>query len=386
MANVRKLNGVWQFTSEQALEDFVWDRLPQLLDLEPLERQYFPTSQNRCDILARGDRGQLVVLELKVGTDDGIISQLTRYYHALQGERPFQEVIDYNLPLRLIALAPEFHDSNFIDIQYSRLSFELLRYELENAGEQPYFRLYEYPRNEELSAQVVPVEVEEEEEIDAPPRGLKKLLDNCSDRERQGFLAMRRKILLFDRRIREENKNGVIAYSRGKRLPLAEFRFDEKRQRVFPYLYLPFFKRRGRKKFWVDSGDISVERSKIWTDGEVVNHIGYMPKRNKKLITYDEWISGEFELSKQALNSLQGYRSLSWSRSGDEKLKDRTFREQLIKKWFNPKLYILGLAIPIKVYCRFLEERQLVESPTEYTSLDRLVDLALQEFDKKARS
>ncbi|MBD0389628.1 MAG: DUF91 domain-containing protein [Nostoc sp. C3-bin3] len=107
-AALRKIGEGWEFASEFALEDFIWDNLQQLLGFIPLKRQYAAKSEF-CNILALNDDKQLVIIELKNTEDRYVIQQLTRYYDNLLDERPFAQQIDYNQPVKLIAAAPSFH-------------------------------------------------------------------------------------------------------------------------------------------------------------------------------------------------------------------------------------------------------------------------------------
>jgi RecB family endonuclease NucS len=52
---------------------------------------------------------RLVVLELKNGEDRYVVQQLTRYYDALLEHKPFADRVDYDRPVRLIAITPKFH-------------------------------------------------------------------------------------------------------------------------------------------------------------------------------------------------------------------------------------------------------------------------------------
>ncbi|MBC6435444.1 hypothetical protein FM036_38660 [Nostoc sp. HG1] len=55
---------------------------------------------------------QLVVLELKNAEDRYIVQQLTRYYDALKEVKPLEDEIDYQQPISLIAIKPNFHRDN----------------------------------------------------------------------------------------------------------------------------------------------------------------------------------------------------------------------------------------------------------------------------------
>ncbi|MGB3192685.1 MAG: endonuclease NucS domain-containing protein, partial [Limnoraphis sp.] len=111
---LRKTGSCWEFESEEALEDFLFSHLEEILSWTVIQRQYIVNGQ-RCDLLATDKTGRLVVIELKNVEDRGIVQQLTRYYHALLEEQPFRDRIDYDKPVDLVAIAPSFHRDNLID-------------------------------------------------------------------------------------------------------------------------------------------------------------------------------------------------------------------------------------------------------------------------------
>jgi RecB family endonuclease NucS len=80
--NLKQIGRGWEFASEAALGDFVWNNLKQLLGLTPLKRQYF-VQGHVCDILAAHKYG------LKNTEDRYIVQQLTRCYDALLAQKPF---------------------------------------------------------------------------------------------------------------------------------------------------------------------------------------------------------------------------------------------------------------------------------------------------------
>ena len=71
-------NGVdgWKFSSEVALENFIWENLSKLFGVQPLKRQHISNGE-RCDILASNGK-ELVIIELKNVEDRYLIQQLTR--------------------------------------------------------------------------------------------------------------------------------------------------------------------------------------------------------------------------------------------------------------------------------------------------------------------
>jgi RecB family endonuclease NucS len=61
------------------------------------------------------------------------VKQLTRYYDNLLDTKPFAQQIDYNLPVKLIALAPTFHRHNYIDRMHCKLDIDFLQVEINNS-------------------------------------------------------------------------------------------------------------------------------------------------------------------------------------------------------------------------------------------------------------
>ncbi len=98
-----------------------------MLGYIPLQRQYVCNGEVG-DILATAPDRSLVVLELKNVEDRYLIQQLTRYYANLIEEHPFEKQVNYSLPVKLVAVAPDYHRHNLIDRQHSRLEFQLWQF------------------------------------------------------------------------------------------------------------------------------------------------------------------------------------------------------------------------------------------------------------------
>jgi hypothetical protein len=137
---LKKTGKEWKFESEVALEDFVWANLDCLFKLDALKRQYIANGEV-CDILARDENGRLVVLELKNTQDRYIVQQLIRYYDNLLNEKPLNQEINYELPVRLIAIAPIFHNHNWIDRKYHKLDLEFVSFTMHQEDNFIYFNL-----------------------------------------------------------------------------------------------------------------------------------------------------------------------------------------------------------------------------------------------------
>ena len=108
-----------------------------MLGLKTIKRQY-TVSEQRCDIIAVDKDRSLTVLELKNGEDRYIVQQLTRYYHALLESKPLADRVNYDRPVRLIAIAPRFHRDNFTDRRYSQLNLQFLECAIVPDGENLY--------------------------------------------------------------------------------------------------------------------------------------------------------------------------------------------------------------------------------------------------------
>ncbi|MFB2935828.1 endonuclease NucS domain-containing protein [Aerosakkonemataceae cyanobacterium BLCC-F154] len=202
LVSLRKTGTGWEFASEAALEDFVWLNLPQLFGLTPLKRQYSVDGQF-CDILALGESQELVVLELKNVEDRYVVQQLTRYYHALCEEKAFSEQIDYEKPVRLIAVAPSFHRDSFTDRKYHHLSIEFWQFAVLADSEKFYLQLKNL-ENEKVTKLEIPFqEKETKDDIPEPPRAFFNRLAKCNNEEQQQILKIRRKFLSFDQRMQE---------------------------------------------------------------------------------------------------------------------------------------------------------------------------------------
>lgn len=243
-----KIGEPWQFESEAYLEDFVWANLESLLGLTPLKRQYFVKGEV-CDILALDENRRLVVLELKNVEDRYVVQQLTRYYDSLLDERPFASQVDYEHPIRLVAITPKFHRHNEIDRKYHKLDFELLLFEVEQEGKKLYFSLntmagtqvsrLRIPYPEELileQPEVTPVS----KAIPRPPRALSRVLEDRLPDRKERILAIRQKILNFDERM------GEISTAVTTRYGLTKGEHDIYKSKICAEFYAEFF----LKKFY----------------------------------------------------------------------------------------------------------------------------------------
>ena len=114
------IGGKIRFQSEQDLEDYIEAYFDTIFpDLVLIKRQHSLKTQ-RCDLLccSRLDK-QAIIIELKNEEDRGLVSQLLRYRKIILQNQSFADKIDYLLPIKLIAIAPTFHEDNYTD-KYQR--------------------------------------------------------------------------------------------------------------------------------------------------------------------------------------------------------------------------------------------------------------------------
>ncbi|PSM48381.1 hypothetical protein C7Y66_14685 [Chroococcidiopsis sp. CCALA 051] len=133
-----------RFQSEVDLEYYIESQFNTIFsDLILVKRQYTIKTQ-RCDLLCCSKSNkQPVIIELKNEEDRGIVAQLIRYRKALLVKKPFVEQIDYSLPIKLIAIAPTFHEDNHTDKEASKFEndFEFLQFSIKNDNGSGKFKL-----------------------------------------------------------------------------------------------------------------------------------------------------------------------------------------------------------------------------------------------------
>ncbi|YAF99057.1 MAG: endonuclease NucS domain-containing protein (plasmid) [Nodularia sp. CChRGM 3473] len=282
-AALRKTGEGWEFASEFALEDFIWQNLQQLLGFTPLQRQYAIKGEV-CDILALDELQQLVILELKNAEDRYVIQQLTRYYDNLLDEKPFAEQIDYDQPIKLIAAAPCFHRHNLIDCKYNLLQIDLLQVSVLKNNQNFYLQLQDINTNQIWSISIPYQELSfssTSQNIPETPQLLLDWLGACTGEEQQAIIKLREKILSFDERIQEsvEGRN-TIRYGRGKSKSIAEICYHRNTHKPIVFLWLPT-PTSWRKEV--------IGRLRLWIDGETVTHIGHVPEGFGRMRLQSEW-------------------------------------------------------------------------------------------------
>ncbi len=250
---IKLAGNTWEFANETVLEEFIWDNLTAIFNLIPLERQRRINGE-RCDIISVSQNKQLVILELKNLQDRGIVQQLTRYYANIANNKLFD--VDYDLPVKLIAITPSFHPHNYIDREYSKLKFDFIEFKLViKRDSELYLHLSNVDTKQTWEAQITYNldQVHNIKDYLPPiPSVLVKMLEGCSEEQKQIILQVRETFLCFHERIQEIKGANFIKYGRGKSNICAEIRANtysaEMRKLGFNqpvlFLYLPIPDRR----------------------------------------------------------------------------------------------------------------------------------------------
>lgn len=146
------IGGEIRFQSEMDLEDYIDENFNEIFpSLIKIKRQHTVKMQ-RCDFLCcTKSENQPIIIELKNEEDRGLVSQLTRYRQAILSNRYFDDQIDYTLPVKMIAIAPRFHEDNYTDRAASKFEddFYFWGFAVENHNNSGKFKLlnqvYEIP-------------------------------------------------------------------------------------------------------------------------------------------------------------------------------------------------------------------------------------------------
>ncbi|MGG6241599.1 endonuclease NucS domain-containing protein [Nodosilinea sp. AN01ver1] len=279
---LRRIAEGWEFSSELALENFIWNHLDEVLGLTPLQRQYIIRGEI-CDILAISSQRQLVILELKNAEDRYVVHQLTRYYDGLFEEKPFSQEVDYGQPIRLIAIAPTFHRHNFIDRKYNKLPIEFIKSVVQQESDKFQLILEHLDTQDTCQIQLPYQELKLEASIPGEkelPEVLERWLGSCTPQKQEGFRRVRSQILDFHERMKEFVGRRTIQYGTGKTKLCAEFCFDLKNQVPILFLWLPLPTSR--------TGS-TIGRLRIWTDGISVSNVGHVPDGLGKMRLSEEW-------------------------------------------------------------------------------------------------
>ncbi|NBD31759.1 MAG: DUF91 domain-containing protein [Cyanobacteria bacterium] len=273
-----------EFERESDLEELLWQNLNSLNHLSPLARQHYVQGQY-CDLLATDADKGLHIIEIKISEDRYVIQQLTRYYHALIEEKDFNDCIDYSKPIKLIAILPTIHRDNLIDIQYSKLSFDLLTYKISLTESKKFSLIFQDLNGHNVgncitSPYTQKTDGDDRTQLSSSFLKLLKYVDN--EKETEKIIKTRSLIVGYSSKVKEVvtgSANSAVTYGLNKTKLISEFRFDKSRDKIVLFLWLPHrisIKRR-------------IHRLRIWTDWEVVTAVGYMRKGIGKMISHVEF-------------------------------------------------------------------------------------------------
>lgn len=363
----KRLGEKWEFRSEADLEDFLWLHLEELFNVAPLKRQFSVAGQV-CDILALDVDRRLLIIELKNEEDRYVVSQITRYYHALLEEQPLAETVDYSKNIKLIVVAPSFHRDNFTDNRYSQLDINFLLFNIAIEHNNLTFNLRDTEGRDFANITAPYQESKEEKLIPEPPRKLINLLINIGEIERKAFLQVRDNILGFDGRIQEFVSGSSILYGSSKSKLCAELRHDPTRQSLALFLWLPNITSRRTTAKKVTA------RMRIWTNWLEVSAIGHVPKGTGRMISLEELRSGSVRPLKKLLPRPNSFES------PERYFSDPAYREKFAdrKKFLttNPH-YKNGMAMSSESYISLISKMGIDEIESS-ALLQDFVNLALK--------
>lgn len=378
LVNLKQTGTGWEFVTEADLEDFIWTHLKQLLGLTPLKRQFFVNGQY-CDILALRENQQLVVLELKNLEDRYIVQQLTRYYHALQEEKPFADEVDYQKPIELIAVTPNFHRDNFTDRIYNHLSIRFFEFSVLVDNSSYFLELKDLDNQQFFKINIPDQQQNNNEDIPPPPRALINRLENCSFEQKAGILSIRKKILSSDKQMQEISSGVSVKYGNGNSKNskfCAEILFDSKGVPVL-FLWLGLknntSERIGRARIWTDWQDQAL------LEGYVSSGIGSKLTLYKKTMARRVEIMNKLSDRDERLHSNNFYKHLS------QYSKDRN---RILRKFNNcePLAYEETKLLEIDAnnfIIVFGGDKLRTYNFGNYDSLDKLVNSALEKWLKR---
>ncbi|MBD2082084.1 endonuclease NucS domain-containing protein [Leptolyngbya sp. FACHB-17] len=278
--------------------------MSHLFGFLPLKRQHFVNEQF-CDILALANNNQLVVLELKNNEDRYVVQQLTRCYHALLQEKPFQDQVDYSKPIRLIAIAPSFHRDNLIDRKYSLLAVKFLAFDILHEQSKFNWRLQDADSRQVWHLNIPYQASEMSHTLPPVPRKLINRLSDVEEARRERILQIRQKILSFDKRMKETSLSSSIVYGKGKTALCAELKFGSlsgSRSKSNLFLWLPHLTRKciGRMLIWNTESLRKLERMGYYPNNRRYDFQGESPHLMVKALQEWEYFQDSYGARKYA--------------------------------------------------------------------------------------
>ncbi|QQE64297.1 hypothetical protein GFS31_09770 [Leptolyngbya sp. BL0902] len=361
---LKQIGDSWQFESEALLEDFFRASLQEILGLKVLSQQHYISGQI-CDLIAASPSGELSIIELKNCEDRYIVQQLTRYFDVVVQEQPFQEVVDYSKPIKLIAVTPGFHRDNWTDRKYNQLNIEFFEYQVSQRQGKFIFILKDQDTSSTWEAIIPYQKPQVPNEIPALPRGLLNMLAKSPDEDRQGVMAFREILLRYDNRMQEIPLGSSIVYGKGKSKLCAELKYDSMRARVALLLWLPYKATPYQKRD-------KITRLRLWTDWKTVSALAHTPKLLGRTISIEEWDSGEFQPIKKLLPTVNFMLDAYYNRPG-AKEKHIKFQGQNYRNAHHSS----GLAMTFEMY------KKLTNQPYLSNELSTIINLALDQWKRR---
>ncbi len=285
---LKKTANKWEFSSEQVLEDFIWNNLGNLFGLIPLMRRYTVFREIR-NILAQDSNGQLVVIKIKNSQNRGIVQQLTRCYAQLIEQKPFFEQIDYDRQIRILAITPSFHKDSLLDKEYHKLLFEFWQFEIVEETNNLFLQVKNLDNSQAIKCEVPQkvAAVSPITTIHPEPPELQTITQQCNSQQQAEILRMRNHILKHIG-MQETIFPGSIKYGRGKSKLCAEIVCENPSKLPSLYLHLPI-PQKNRLKSIDDEPEIfsgTLGRMRILTDDWQSVVLIYYSKHQKSLSAY----------------------------------------------------------------------------------------------------
>jgi hypothetical protein len=319
--NIQRISNFIKFESEIVLENFIWDNLNSLLRLTPLKRQYWMPGQYH-DILGLSE-DQLSIIELKNQQDRYVTHQITRYFHSIKESQPFSEKVNYSKPIRLIVIAPSFHEDNFVQRKYTSLNIDFFQFNIIEENGENYFELLDGDKNT-ISRVVIPVAAEklsEEIVVQEPIKKLSLILSKLEEREKREFTKVREYILKANQDMNELTDSSSVFYGKTKNKRCLEVMFDNSREQLALFLWLPF---KNRHYAWNERQFIG--RLRIWTDWQDVLFLGHVPKGLGRKVTFEEFKKARVKPLRKLLGKY-GFERYNTDESWRSQLSDQAFNQ-----------------------------------------------------------
>jgi len=290
-----------EFETERHLEWFFWYTVLPKIGLKPLKSQH-TCREGVCDILAKGSESQLVIIELKNVEDSHVIEQITAYFDALIEEKPFDEQIDYTKPIELYTVCPTYRNRTVTTLKHHKLKFSLFSYAVKSSDQGFIFILYEWLTKTEIAKIDLPIapELSPTLNLPDPPKAFVNLLGNCSEDEKRWAIEVRDQVYQFAQslnyRIYEKPDSKWIRFERNKQNPIAEMGWENKRESLAIYLWLPFVTINGQWNMKVRDSYKRTAMMRIWVTDGIVQYVGYIENQRKSwlVVTDEEIQTGKF--------------------------------------------------------------------------------------------